>query len=105
MKRRKFVQTAAAGLPLLSACGKPAQETARSSTPSPYGDYKLYWGDLHTHCNITYGHGSMEDALEAATQQLDFCCIVAHALWPDIPGKDDSRHSSACGKTGPMSRT
>ena len=91
MKRRKFVQTAAAGLPLLSACGRPAQETARSPTPSPYGDYKLYWGDLHTHCNITYGHGSMEDALEAATQQLDFCSIVAHALWPDIPGKDDSR--------------
>ena len=87
MKRRKFIQSAAGGISLLSACGKPAKTP---SAPSEM-DYNLYWGDIHTHCNITYGHGSMEDALEAATEQLDFCSIVAHALWPDIPGKDDKR--------------
>lgn len=52
--------------------------------------FNLYWGDLHTHCNITYGHGSMEDALEAGVQHLDFCSIIAHGDWPDIP-KDDPR--------------
>ncbi|HUU28444.1 MAG TPA: Tat pathway signal sequence [archaeon] len=89
MKRRGFLQSAA-GLPLLTACGKAAEKEAVLSPPSNEG-LKLYWGDIHTHCNITYGHGSMEDALEAAVQQLDFCAIVAHALWPDIPGKDDPR--------------
>jgi len=88
MKRRTFLQSAA-GFSLLSACGKPA---GKESVPTPpKGKFNLYWGDLHTHCNITYGHGSMEDALEAAVEQLDFCAIVAHALWPDIPGKDDER--------------
>lgn len=33
----------------------------------------------------------MEAALEAAARQLDFCAIVAHALWPDIPGKEEQR--------------
>ena len=24
----------------------------------------IYWGDLHNHCGITYGLGSLENALE-----------------------------------------
>ena len=82
MKRRSFLQ-GAAGMAVTAACANSAQE--KSGFPVSDHGYNLYWGDLHTHCNITYGHGSMEDALEAAVEQLDFCAIVAHALWPDIP--------------------
>ena len=52
---------------------------------------KMYWGDLHNHCNITYGHGDMRDAFEAAKGQLDFVSVTPHAMWPDIPGADDPR--------------
>ena len=26
----------------------------------------LYWGDLHNHCGISYGFGSLRNALEQA---------------------------------------
>lgn len=44
-----------------------------------------YYGDLHNHCNIGYGHGSVEDAFRNARLQLDFVAVTAHAHWPDIP--------------------
>ena len=44
----------------------------------------LLWGDLHNHCGITYGFGSLENALKIARSHLDFCCITGHAMWPDI---------------------
>ncbi|HEY9075171.1 MAG TPA: hypothetical protein VIO61_01415 [Anaerolineaceae bacterium] len=44
-----------------------------------------YYGDLHNHCNIGYGHGSVEDALANARLQLDFACITPHAAWSDMP--------------------
>ena len=47
--------------------------------------YQLYWGDLHSHCSISYGHGSVEQALLRAMQQLDFCSVTGHAFWPDMP--------------------
>jgi hypothetical protein len=47
--------------------------------------YNLYWGDLHSHCSISYGHGTVEQALARARQQLDFCSITGHAFWPDMP--------------------
>lgn len=43
-----------------------------------------YWGDLHNHCGITYGFGSLENALRIAAGHLDFCGITGHAMWPDI---------------------
>lgn len=46
---------------------------------------KLLWGDLHNHCGITYGFGALEHALAAAKEQLDFCAIIGHAMWPDMP--------------------
>ena len=58
--------------------------------PSP-SNLKMFWGDLHNHCNITYGHGDMRDAFEAAKGQLDFVSVTPHAMWPDIPGADDPR--------------
>lgn len=51
----------------------------------------LYWGDLHNHCAISYGHGSLERALTLARQQLDFVSVTGHAYWPDMP-TDRSRH-------------
>lgn len=47
--------------------------------------YQLYWGDIHNHCGISYGHGKLEDALKRAREQLDFCSVTGHAFWPDMP--------------------
>ncbi len=44
----------------------------------------LYWGDLHNHCGISYGFGSLENALNNARVHLDFCAITGHAMWPDM---------------------
>lgn len=52
---------------------------------------KVLWGDLHNHCAVTYGHGRLCDAIDAAREQLDFCSVTPHALWPDIPGAGDPR--------------
>lgn len=50
----------------------------------------VFYGDLHSHCGISYGKGSLEDAFQNARQQLDFASITVHAHWPDIP-RDDPR--------------
>ncbi len=47
--------------------------------------YQLFWGDLHSHCSISYGEGTVEQALTRAKAQLDFCSITGHAFWPDMP--------------------
>jgi hypothetical protein len=57
--------------------------------PDPAG--RLLWGDLHNHCAISYGHGSLERALALARQQLDFVSVTGHAFWPDMP-TDRTRH-------------
>ncbi len=44
----------------------------------------IYFGDLHNHCNISYGFGSLENALNEASRHLDFCTVTGHALWPDM---------------------
>ncbi|MBN1247104.1 MAG: DUF3604 domain-containing protein [Anaerolineae bacterium] len=55
---------------------------------NPYDDLNVYYGDLHNHCGISYGHGSLEDAFKNAREQLDFCSVTGHALWPDMPAPD-----------------
>jgi len=45
----------------------------------------LYWGDIHNHCGISYGYGSLENALTAAREHLDFCAVTGHASWHDMP--------------------
>lgn len=47
-------------------------------------DLNLFWGDIHNHCGISYGYGSLEKALEIAKDNLDFCAITGHAMWPDM---------------------
>jgi len=56
-------------------------------TPA-YDGLGLYYGDIHNHCGVSYGHGSPEDAFANARQQLDFASVVAHAHWPDMPVGD-----------------
>ena len=46
---------------------------------------KLLFGDIHNHCGISYGFGSIKNALENASSHLDFCGITGHAFWPDMP--------------------
>jgi hypothetical protein len=50
---------------------------------------KLLWGDVHNHCGITYGVGSLDYALRNASRQLDFCSVTPHAFWPDMPSRCD----------------
>ena len=50
-----------------------------------YADNTIFYGDLHNHCGISYGHGSLEDAYRNARLQLDFASVTPHAYWPDIP--------------------
>ena len=46
-------------------------------------------GDLHNHCNISYGHGSLDTAIAFASQQLDFFSVTGHFAWPDIASAQD----------------
>jgi hypothetical protein len=55
---------------------------------SHYDTLNLYLGDLHNHCNISYGQGSLEDAIQNARLQLDFASVTMHAVWPDMPLDD-----------------
>src|SRR6056297_2659444 len=50
---------------------------------------ELFFGDIHNHCNISYAHGDLEDALNNAKERLDFCSITGHAHWPDIPERNE----------------
>lgn len=78
-------------LPMLLcfSCQKNTKQSTVSNQPN--NGLNIYFGDLHNHCNLTYGHGDMRDAFEAAKVQLDFVSVTPHAMWPDIPGKDDPR--------------
>jgi hypothetical protein len=44
----------------------------------------LLVGDIHNHCGISYGQGTIEEAIEFAKQQLDFFSVTGHFAWPDI---------------------
>jgi hypothetical protein len=50
-----------------------------------YRGLKAFYGDLHNHCGISYGHGSLEEAYTNARLQLDFASVTGHAHWPDMP--------------------
>lgn len=50
-----------------------------------YSGLTAYAGDLHNHCGISYGHGSIEDAYRNAQLQLDFATVTGHANWHDMP--------------------
>lgn len=58
------------------------------TTGSAYRGLVPYYGDLHNHCAIGYGHGSIQDSFRNARLQLDFACVTAHSAWGDIPADD-----------------
>ncbi|GHV00507.1 Tat pathway signal sequence [Bacteroidia bacterium] len=102
MNRREFLKNsgwtllgAAAGASFIGCATGAVSSKADSRIRrrfAPEGKKQnIYWGDVHNHCNITYGHGGLEAAFEAAKEQLDFVSVTPHALWPDIPGKGDPR--------------
>jgi len=49
---------------------------------------QLYLGDIHNHCAISYGHGSLSKAIAFAQQQLDFFSVTGHFAWPDMENPD-----------------
>lgn len=49
-----------------------------------------FYGDIHNHSDLSYGHGSFPDALKKAALQLDFVSVTGHAYWPDMPVDDPS---------------
>lgn len=53
-----------------------------------FADYQLYYGDIHSHCNLSYGAGSLADALHNARLQLDFASVTLHGHWDDMPQAD-----------------
>lgn len=50
-----------------------------------YEGRSVYVGDIHNHCGISYGHGSISDAYRNAKLQLDFASVTGHAWWHDMP--------------------
>lgn len=52
---------------------------------SGYHHLQVYFGDLHNHCDLSYGRGSLSDAIKNARLQLDFASVTVHAAWPDLP--------------------
>jgi hypothetical protein len=59
-------------------------------SPNPHHDLEVYYGDIHNHCALSYGHGSFEEAIQNAKLQLDFASVTLHADWPDMPVENES---------------
>lgn len=53
-----------------------------------YQKLGVYFGDIHNHCDLSYGHGTLANALTNARLQLDFVSVTVHAVWPDLPTDD-----------------
>lgn len=53
-----------------------------------YDNLAVYYGDVHNHSGISYGHGTIEEAFRNARERLDFCSVTGHAHWPDMPAPD-----------------
>lgn len=52
------------------------------------GESQAYFGDIHNHCNMSYAHGNLSDAIANARQRLDFCSVTGHAHWTDMPARN-----------------
>lgn len=63
-----------------------------------YSGMAAYAGDLHNHCAISYGHGTLADAYANAQLQLDFGTVTGHAAWHDMPS--DPPHVSGYHSAG-----
>ena len=57
---------------------------------SSYDQLQVYYGDIHNHCNLSYGKGTLAEALHNARLQLDFVSVTLHGHWDDMPADDPS---------------
>ncbi len=62
-----------------------------SDTPAAPEDLQVFYGDLHSHCDVGYGHGTLDDAYRNAQLSLDFVAVTPHAHWHDLPPAEDER--------------
>lgn len=53
-----------------------------------YAGLKLFFGDIHNHCGLSYGRGGLDEALHNARLQLDFASVTLHGHWHDMPRGD-----------------
>ncbi len=53
-----------------------------------FNHLQLYYGDIHNHCNLSYGRGTLDEALDNARLQLDFASVTVHGHWADMPVDD-----------------
>jgi len=68
----------------------PASLPERLTPMAAERGVRAYYGDIHNHCALSYGHGSLDGALKRAALQLDFVSITGHAHWPDMPVDEPS---------------
>jgi len=54
-------------------------------TLAGYEGLHVYYGDLHSHCNVGIAYGTAEEAFRNARTQLDFATVTAQTYWPDMP--------------------
>lgn len=54
-----------------------------------YDGLTPFVGDLHSHCDVGYGHGTLDDAFANARLQLDFVAVTPHAVWHDMPVEEE----------------
>lgn len=67
----------------------PTQRLPERLTPLAAAEGRIaLYGDIHNHCNISYGRGPLDAALARARAQLDFVSVTGHAYWPDMPVDD-----------------
>jgi hypothetical protein len=67
---------------LLIAVWIPGCVPAEKNIPA---EKKLFWGDLHNHCDVGYAKGSLGRAYDIAHSHLDFFCFTPHSQWHDQP--------------------
>lgn len=56
----------------------------RDKAETFFAHRRVFFGDIHNHCGVSYGHGPLEDALKNAALQLDYVAVTGHAGWPDM---------------------
>jgi len=52
--------------------------------PEPLEEYNLYWGEIHTHTNLSDGVGSPKENFEIARRHLDFWSMTDHAYDKEV---------------------
>jgi len=58
-----------------------------------YSGLNPFFGDLHSHCGISYGFGTLQEAFQNARERLDFCSVTGHAFWSDMPAPTERNQS------------